>query len=55
VPSSRLVSVAEGGATSLPSKRVLTVGLLGPLMVIPGRAGRVPCCVLGVRDVALVG
>jgi hypothetical protein len=52
VPSCLFVRVVD--EISFPSKSVLTVGLLGPFTV-PDRAGRVPYCDLGVRDVALVG
>lgn len=54
VPSCLFLRVVD--ATSFPSNKVLTVGLLGSFEIVPDRAGRVPYCVLGVRDdVELVG
>jgi hypothetical protein len=54
VPICLFVRVVE--KTSFPSKCVVSVGRLGPFdEVVADRAGMVPYCVLGVRDVLLVG
>jgi hypothetical protein len=54
VPSCLFVRVVE--AISLPSNNVVSIGRLGPFdEIVPDRAGRVPYCVLGVREVVLVG
>jgi hypothetical protein len=53
VPSCLLVRVVD--VTSFLSNSTVTAGLLGPLEIGPDRVGIVPLCVLGVREVELVG
>lgn len=58
IPSTRLPScllVMIGEANSFVSNTVLMVGLLGPLDIVPERAGSVDPEFFGVLEVELVG